>query len=261
MKEIDLVLLTPFSGSFQDLLGSLSNTYDQLEHNDLWLMILDNQGESTERELREQLRQYNKIILLHYRGVKGAGFARNYGLDFLHKKKFQHFLLLPLDADDELADGSIQYIKSIFKDKNLSMATFGMVKVWPSGKTEMFAYTGSRSFGDLLRHYVMPCGSTVIRVSDPEIFLNCRFGSRKRANDLLFFMSCLDNFGSVRCFERVVLHYSVGGAPSLSSKKYKMPLYRYLAYRDMGLSRTHGMYYLVIYVVRNLLRLTSKFRS
>ena len=74
MKESDLVLLTPFSGRIQDLLRSLSNTYDQLEHNDVWLIISDNQDDRTERELREHLRQYNKIILLHYRGVKGAGF-------------------------------------------------------------------------------------------------------------------------------------------------------------------------------------------
>ena len=74
---------------------------------------------------------------------------------------------------------------------NLNIVSFGHCKIWPNNTKRIISYSGIFKLEDLLKKYITPCGSTVIKVKDSSILQNFRFSKRFRANDALFFLQAV----------------------------------------------------------------------
>lgn len=122
-------------------------------------------------------------------------------------------------------------------------------KKWPNGKRKIIKYSGTYHLKDLLKKYITPCGSTVVKINNSKILRKLRFSSRYRANDILFYLNAVKHFNSFDCCSEVVLEYKIGNADSLSGKKFKMIYYRFMAYKDFGLSNCKSLFLTLNYII------------
>lgn len=247
-----IIFLTPFFGPKSLFLESWKTIGSRVKDSDTWIVVTDNLSDDfSELETKN-------IKILNYQGPRGAGNARNHGLDFI-KSNFKRFpyIVWPIDSDDDLMkDAQHQAIKIITKHEG-NLFSFGVMRQSPSGNHEV-GYEGKFKLKDLLKQYRTPCGSTVIKVDKYDFFENVRFGKRIRANDQLFFLSATKYYGNIYFFPITILKYNVGFRKTLSSNKMRMPKYKYLALRDFGLSRLESFYYLCWYFYENFRKLIKK---
>lgn len=243
MVKPSITLLTAFHGSLIDLKPIIEKNISELTLSDQWIIVLDNTHAT-----KDDLVGDSRITYLHYKGVKGAGNARNFGISYIQENLECPLLLLPIDGDDTIVSGSLDMIKKVSEQTKDNMISFGHIKKWPDREL-IVSYDGYYQVKDLLKKYITPCGSTVLKISENSILSELKFSSRKRSNDNLFFLKAAQSFGGFRCWPDPVLVYNVGNPNSLSGKKYKQIFYKYLALRDFGLSRCYTIYLLGFYVV------------
>ena len=254
MSSSKLVLLTPFFGLIKYLEQTVNSVIEQLDDHDIWLVVLDNQN----IEEYEHIKKFKQIIFLKNIGPRGAGNSRNVGLDYLSENINEEFILFPFDGDDRILENSVQLIKSKLKNNPYEVVSFSHRKVWPNGEFREIKYAGLYDIYDLLKKYNTPCGSTVVKIKNPKILKNLRFGSRFRANDALFFYQAVNYFGKYQCIPEIILNYKIGNDKSLSGKKYKMIYYRFLALRDFKLGYFKCLYYLFYYIFNGIRRYIFK---
>ena len=255
MASNRLIILTAFSGNKVTLVKTINSIINQLDKNDLWIIVLDNQPVKEYQYLKKK---FNQLIFLENNGKQGAGISRNKGLDFIIKKIKGKFLLLPFDGDDKLSKSGVKLIKRKMKKTTCNLVSFAHQKIWSDGKKRLISYSGFFNIEDLLTKYITPCGSTVLKIKDAAILKNFRFGSRFRANDVLFFLQAVKFFGKFECSPNVLLNYYIGNKNSLSSKKYKMVFYKFLAFKDFGLSNHISIKYVFFYIFFGIKRYLFK---
>lgn len=255
MSSSRLILLTPFFGDIKNLEQTFHSLIEQLDNDDIWIIVLDNQNIKEYEHIKNK---YKQIIFLKNSGPRGAGNSRNIGLDYLSENITGEFLLLPFDGDDRIQKDGIKLLKYKLRHNPFSIVSFSHCKIWPSGETREIKYSGIYNLNDLLKRYNTPCGSTVIKIKNSKILKNLRFGSRKRANDALFFYQVVRYFGKYQCYPEIFLQYKIGNNKSLSGKKYKMIYYRYLALRDFKLGYFKCLYYIFYYIVTGIRRYVLK---
>jgi len=250
-----LIILTAFSGNKDTLVQTINSIIYQLDKNDIWIIVLDNQPVKEYLYLKKK---YNQLIFLENKGKKGAGISRNKGLDFIIKKMKGEFLLLPFDGDDKLSKSGVKLIKRKMKKTKCNLVSFAHRKIWPDGKKRLISYSGFFNIEDLLNKYITPCGSTVLKITDVIILKKLRFGDRLRANDILFFLQAVKFFGKFECCPNVLLNYYIGKKNSLSSKKYKMIFYKFMAFKDFGLPNHISIKYVFFYIFYGIKRYLFK---
>lgn len=244
-----IVLLTAYHGDAGFLVSAANSILPQLGSNDLWVIVLDNMS------LELPFAVDRRVIVLGYDGVRGAGRARNYGLNYIQENiTIFPYVLWPIDGDDQLKIGAVRTVRDVIVNSHKGVYTFSYEKVTPNSKETISTPDGVFHLTDQLRDYRTPCGSTVVVVSDRTFFDKVRFGVRMRANDQLFFLSACDLYGGGVYRQEVVLQYNVGFQKTLSSNKMKMPYYKFLALRDFGLSFPAVAYFFVFYVFKNIVR-------
>ena len=252
-----LVILTPYSGNKNNLDNTISKVINQLDENDTWIIVLDNQNYN---EFIHMKKKYANLIFLNYVGPRGAGNCRNLGLDYIIKKIKGEFLLLPLDGDDTLVDFGVNLIKKKLKNEKFKIVSFGHCKIWSDGTKRYIKYSGIYNLFDLLKRYITPCGSTVIKIDKADILRHFRFSFRFRANDALFFYQAVKYFGQFKCYPEILLNYNIGNKNSLSGKKFKMIYYKYKAFKDFGLNSFQAFYYILHYIIKGIRRYYFKCR-
>ena len=181
-----LILLTPYSGPKEVLRQTIASVIGQLDRNDIWIIILDNQNVDEYIYLEKK---YEQLTFLSYVGTRGAGNCRNMGLDYIAEKIDGEFLLLPFDGDDTLADFGVNIVKQTMKLDPFNVVSFAHCKIWPDGTQRVIGYSGIFNLRDLLKRYITPCGSTVLKIKNSKILKHFRFSTRFRVNDALFFFS------------------------------------------------------------------------
>jgi glycosyltransferase involved in cell wall biosynthesis len=244
----NITLLTPFSGNLKDLKLIIKKNVNELACDDKWIIVLDNIDAH-----KPDLVDDSRITYLSYIGEKGAGNARNFGLSYIKETLKFPLLLLPIDGDDIIVPGAVELIKTVSNSIKDNMISFGHIKKWPDRQIAV-SYEGFYRLDDLLKRYITPCGSTVLKIGEERTLNKIQFSIRKRANDNLFFLTAAQYFGGFRCWPDPVLIYNVGNPKSLSGKKYKQIFYKYLALRDFGLSRHYTFYLLVFYIINGVKR-------
>lgn len=248
INNYPVFIITPFHGDEKILLTLKESLVDQLSNYDKWIIVYDNM------EPNIFCKQENKqIILLQNNGISGAGNTRNVALDYIYKNyKYPH-LLYPVDSDDIVLPNAISKIKEAFETNHEKVISFGHIKVWKHKKLN-FGYSGVFDLSSLLKKYITPCGSTVIKIDQIKDLLSLKFGHRKRANDQLFFLNAVKKFKFFRCIEDPILEYRITNKNSVSSKKYKLILYKYLALRDFGINFPRSIFLMCYYAFYGLIR-------
>lgn len=246
-----LILLTPYSGPYEILKKNIKSTSMQLDKNDIWIIVLDNQSVGSLINLKKKFKQ---LIFLNYYGPKGAGYCRNFGIKFIVKKIKGQFLFMPLDGDDNLTKNAVKIIKKTMSCCKFNIVSFAHQKKWPDGTVRKICYNGIFDIDDLLRKYITPCGSTVLKINKPSKLKLFKFGLRYRANDALFFYQCIKYFKKFKCHPEVILNYNIGNVNSISGKKLKMIYFKFVCFKDFGLSNYQAMYYTFLYVLHGIRR-------
>ena len=126
-----IIFLTPFFGPKSLFLESWKTIGSRVKDSDTWIVVTDNLSDDfSELETKN-------IKILNYQGPRGAGNARNHGLDFI-KSNFKRFpyIVWPIDSDDDLMkDAQHQAIKIITKHEG-NLFSFGVMRQSPSGNHE-----------------------------------------------------------------------------------------------------------------------------
>ncbi len=240
-NSLPIIVITPFYGSEKNLFKLKDQLIPEFDSNDKWIIVYDNiEPISFSHNENEQ------IIIIQNNSASGAGNTRNIALDFIQKNMKYPHLLYPVDSDDEILPNSIHKIKKAFEDYQERIITFGHIKAW-TNKQINIGYEGIFNLKSLLMSYKTPCGSTIIKINSENDLKNLRFGHRKRANDQLFFLNAVKKFKYFRSINEPILLYKITNNNSVSSKKYRMIIYKYLALRDFGLSRSKTIYYMFYY--------------
>ena len=209
-----LIILTPYSGSEEILKSTIESVITQLDKNDIWIIVLDNQNLNN-FIIKEK---YDQLVFLNYFGKRGAGNCRNLGLDYIAENIDGDFILLPFDGDDCIEDQGIKLIKKTMITNNFEVVSFAHRKIWPDGTSRVVGYKGVFDIKDLLKRYVTPCGSTVIKISDPKI-LKFFYLDLALEQMMHYFYQVVKYFGKFKCFPEVILNYKIGNSKSLSGKK------------------------------------------
>ncbi len=255
MNNQRLIILTPYAGTKRTLKKTINSTIGQLDKKDIWIIVLDNQNIDNYSDIKKK---FKKIVFLNNSGHKGAGNSRNIGLDYLIDNIRSNFLLLPFDGDDRLVNNGVRLIKKKMKNNLLKVVSFAHCKIWPDGTKRVIKYSGIFTLKDLLKNYITPCGSTVIKVENAKILKKFRFSPRYRAEDALFFYLAVKYFRKFKCYPEVLLKYKVGNKNSLSEKKFKMIFYKFMAYKDFGLSNLITIKYFLFYILQGIRRYILK---
>lgn len=251
MNKLPLIILTAYRGKKKTIIRTIDHLLKQLNKNDLWIIVLDNQKIEDFFYLKKK---FKKIIILNYLGSRGAGNARNFGLKYICKNITGQFILLPFDGDDRFSRNGLSFIKKTMIKSEYNIVSFGHCKIWPNGDKKKIQYSGIFNLSDLLKKYITPCGSTVLKVDNPKVLNSLKFGKRFRANDALFFYQAVKYFGKFQCNKKVILKYKVGYSKSISGKKYLMVYYKYLSLRDFEISKFKSIIYLVYYIFYGIQR-------
>ena len=247
-NQLPMFVLTPFAGNEDALVKLKENLIPQLSPNDKWIIAYDNLDPSD-----SPLIENDQIILIQNLLNSGAGNTRNVALDYIYKNLEDSYLLYPLDADDQIAPNSISKIKKAFHKFPERVITYGHTKVWSRSEINI-GYEGVYELESLLKKYMTPCGSTIIKIDSKNEIKELKFGHRKRANDQLFFLSAVKKFKYLRCIKDPILLYKITNNDSVSNKKYKMVIYKYLALRDFGVSMPKAIYYMLYYAFFGVMR-------
>jgi len=243
-----IVVITPFCGNEDILISLKKNLFQQLSTKDKWIIVYDHIMPKKLLQIEDE-----QVIVVQNNSNPGAGNTRNIALDYI-KDNFNHpYLLYPLDSDDQILPNSILKIRKAFNDHPEKIITFGHIKVWKN-KEVSIGYDGVYDLKSLLKRYITPCGSTIVKITSLNDIKELRFGHRMRANDQLFFLTSVKKFRYFRAISDPILLYRITNSNSVSSKKYKMVLYKYLALRDFGNSRYISIYYMFYYIYFGMIR-------
>ena len=241
-----VILLTAFRGEINTLIKSININISQLNPQDIWIVVLDN----LDVDLKI-FKQFNEqLILLKYSGDIGAGYARNYGLDYIIHQKINNFLLWPIDGDYHIINGSRNFFYKDFENEKVKIISYGMIKVTEKRSIKI-GYSGVLNFHEALKKYKTPCGSTILRISSYKLLKKFRFSKRKRANDQLFFLSAIKEFNQIYFKKEPIFLYNVSGKNGLSRTKWKMPIYKFLALKDMKINLLKSFFYFFLYLKDN----------
>jgi hypothetical protein len=172
INTIPLILLTPYAGKIKIIVNTIESILLQLKKNDKWIIILDNPKIEDYNYLKKR---YKKLILLNYLGPNGAGYARNFGLDYISKNIKGQFFLFPFDGDDRIVNNGVELIKKAMRTSSFNIVSFAHIKIWSNGKKKVVKYSGVFSLSDILKKYTTPCGSTVLKINNAKILNFFRF--------------------------------------------------------------------------------------
>ena len=243
-----IIILTPFKGDVCNLTKLDAILHRQLAHEDQWVIVFDHQ-----KPEKIDFKCKKNIQILENNEKPGAGNTRNIGLRFIKQKYCAPFILYPLDSDDLITDDALDRIRTTSEKCKEKILSFGHLKAWQF-KTVRVCYDGKYNLRQLLKRYITPCGSTVLKVDNMSDIIRLKFGERIRANDQLFFLKAVQENKYVRCIPEIILIYQIKNKNSVSYQKYKMVIYKYFALRDFGLGRVSAIYYLIFYALYGSLR-------
>lgn len=243
-----IIILSPVRGCDKNLRRLYDSIQPSMSDLDLWLIVHDNQDAWATKDLKGV-----NVKLLFNNAEPGAGNTRNVGLEYVREKIDGPFIIYPLDADDSLAPNMLETARKAFETYDEYVISFGHRKIF---KNKIISVGWDEKFTllDQLKRYRTPCGSTFVKFDSTHDMDGITFGKRKRANDQIFFLNAIRKNKTFRCIKQPVMDYNVQNTGSVSGKKYKMPLYKFLTLRDFGLSPLTASYFTFRYLFVGIMR-------
>jgi hypothetical protein len=167
------------------------------------------------------------------------------------------FILHFLDAGDSLSDNAYDHVCSIFSNSEFKLHTFSYTVNTRQTIKPLIHSNKLYSYSKFLKNYVTSCLSTFVLVENHHFFQTCMFSFRYRANDQLFFLNCAKLYGYLQTHSHVLASYNKFDAKSLSSKKFHLIFYKYLALRDHGLSIYQSLIFTLYHIKKYLIHKTN----
>lgn len=251
-----IIVITPINQVSEAFKNTVVSVSKNLKNGDLWIIVIDNESQEIKEEINSYLLTTNvankKYIILHSNYESGAGNARNYGLDYILKQKIKvPYILTFIDANDEYSNEFFKILRAYFK-LNRGIVTYSYFAKSFNKTSEIKHKDRSVNYHNFLKNYCSSCLTTALLIDNVALLKKFRFGSRKRANDQLFFLSAVKNFGEIQLCSKIVATYNISKAPSLSNRKYKMPIYKFMALLDHGLSFHMACYFFCFYIIKSI---------
>ena len=256
---LPIVVITPIHKISENFKWTIDSVFSNMTEKDLWVIVIDRKSPQINNEVSNFLSDSRETdgnyMVLTSKYKSGAGNTRNFGLDFVYSYKFQIPIILSfLDAGDWLNDSYFNLLRRYF-EKNDGIVSFSY-HIKSSQKIRKVKHRNTVvTYFDFLKNYSSACLTTSLKVSDIEYLKIFRFGKRKRANDQLFFLSAVREFGKIQLMSEIVATYNITEEPSLSNRKSKMPLYKFLALKDHRASFLEASYYFCFYVKNSILKM------
>lgn len=255
---LPVIVITPINEVSEAFKNTIVTVFANMKNEDLWIISVDNCGLELKEEiglrlLNEGARSKNYAVL-NSDYQKGAGNARNYALDYIIKQKIETpFILTFIDSDDNYSTGFFNLLKKYFIS-NQGIITYSYFLKNSNKTMEIRHDDDVVDYNNFLKNYCSSCLTTALLITDRELLRKFRFGHRKRANDQLFFLSAVKSFGEIRLCSKIVAAYNISRKPSLSNRKYKMPIYKFMVLLDHGFSFHKACYYFWFYIINKIFK-------
>lgn len=252
MKQI---IITPIKSLNADFQITTRQVGQNLTSNDLWIICLDSSSDTTKYEIEKVASEFiqpNQYKVINSNLRKFAGNTRNSAIDFIKNIPFPYILSF-LDADDFIHENYSQIIKKNFLKRQYGIISFSYER-HKSGDIKIVKHKDvTLPYEKFIYNYNAGCLATSVFIRNEYDLNAARFGSRKRANDQKYFLDAVRYFGEITYKSDVVATYNINRG-SLSHKKYKMPIYKFLALIDHGIPIIKSLHILVYYIVAGVRR-------
>lgn len=256
-----IIVITPINALTASFETTVESVFSNMRTGDIWYIVIDKGSEEINKTVKRCLltakRTFHKkeieCVLVNSGNNKGAGNARNYGLKLILESQITlPFILTFLDSDDFYKHNYFDILRNYFLT-NKGIVTYSYEITKKSKVTQKIHENVTINYENFLKYYCSSCLSTALLITNYSDLKLFKFGNRKRANDQLFFLSAVKKFGQIKLNSEIVATYNISKTPTLSNRKYKMPLYKFLALRDHGLTIYQTVFYLFFYVKNSIL--------
>lgn len=216
-----IYVITPAFNNEATIKRTFSSLLNQSYKNWIWVVIDDGSTDKTLKRLDDFSKQDSRIIVKKNKGLKGAGGARNYGLEFV-----QGNFLAFLDADDEWNTNFLEIMITKVHKPN-SMAFSGYTRKYPESES-VFIPTKELTFNDLFRGSDISCLTALYHFKDYRQIP--RFGETRARNDLIFNLRVLQLIDFAEPVSMPLATYYINKG-SISRNKLKLIYWQYYVSR------------------------------
>lgn len=253
MNENRIYIITPFYNRIHLFKKTYNSIIKQSFKNWQWVIIDDYSSIIQNHKLNRLVCNNEGIIILKNNYSKGAGNARNFGLDYLIKNKNFPLILTFIDSDDEWHQS---YLSNIYKkctNDKTSIHVFSYMMKWEnSSKIRNVILYGKGSYISNLLNYRLPCLSTSAYIQNPELLKYCRFSSYLNVNDAIFFFKLAKKFNKIIYHKKILATYNVGKMDSLSSNKIKQIKYKLRSLNEIQAPKLIIIIAIMIYIFKGI---------
>ena len=225
----------------------ISQTYTDFK----WIIIDDHSDKDYLNELYGLTSNDKRISILKNTGKKGAGSARNTGLEHLindsivNKEAFITFI----DADDEWDEEFLEKSMIALLNNNYKIVTMSY-RMKSKNSVSNFITNGKFNVFKNSYRYNMACLTTSIKISNWSELDGIRFGLTAKGNDQPFFVMFLRKFGPGYAYKEILATYNVFHGKSISSNKFKMLTVRWRLLLDVyKFSKIKSFFVLIILII------------
>lgn len=227
-------IVTPHFNS-KDFAATFASVVSQEQKDFLWVVVDDYSEESHFNFVADLCRTDSRVTLIRNTGHRGAGNARNVGLEYIMQKysNTSDFFLTFIDADDLWDSGFLSFMKSLLVESGYAIASCSYRMIWPSGLEYNYSGEGEYTVLSNSIDYRMACLTTMLHLQKWSDIDGISFGDTKRGNDQPFFVGFLKGVKVGLLSKEVLASYRCGNSNSISGKKVKMIEARWNLYKNI----------------------------
>ena len=227
---------------------SIENTYlsiaAQSYSNWKWIIIDDHSADKSFEICSRIAKNDSRILLLKNSKKKGAGSARNYGLEFVESG-----LVAFIDADDTWHWDFLEVMLPFVR--NAPSMAFSGYERHGKGVTSDFIPQKVVRFENLFRGSDISCLTAVYHFrSVGEI---PRFGEIRARNDLVFNLRALKVISHAQPVQKILATYNLNDG-SISRNKFRLVYWQYIVSRNFGRSVFTSVIDVICWAVYGILK-------
>ena len=226
-------IVTPHLNS-KDFPATFASVVRQEETNFSWVVVDDYSDESYFNLVADLCSTDSRVTLIRNTGRRGAGNARNIGLEYIIRNYSDttDFFLTFIDSDDLWDRGFLGFMKNLLVENGYSIASCSYRMIWPSGEEYKYAGEGEYTVLSNSIDYRMACLTTMLYLQSWSDIDGIRFGVTERGNDQPFFVGFLRDVEVGLLSNEALASYRCGNSNSISGKKVKMIAARWRLYKN-----------------------------
>lgn len=245
-QEYLVSVITPVFNCEDVIERSLLSVLEQTHTNWELILVDDNSPDGSVDVINKFLKKDSRIKLIRLEENKGAGHARNVGLENA-VGKYVAFL----DADDYWHEHKLAKQVEFMQSNNAVFSFTSYQRLDEKGLSKGYRSAPKKvSYKELIRFNSIGCLTVML---DKDFFGQIRFPLIRKRQDYALWLQLLKKTKYAYGLDEVLAFYSVGGN-SLSANKFSAARYNWHLYRNI---EGHGIfssaYFFLNYAVKNVL--------